>query len=341
MRIWAARRWGAVAVVSALLVLVGIASPAAACACGVIAPQTDATAAFNGERAIINWDGERQQIDLTLNMASDAASAGLIFPTPSPATVTAGDLDRFEHLERQIAPQAIVVNDWWGFGVPGETPVTDEPRVLNRVTVGDLEATTLKASNVSGLNRWLKTNDYSLSTASRESLATYVSLGWSFVAVKLTASATLDGALEPIRFTFDTDELVYPVRASSTASNSQDIRLYIFDDHRVSLNQFERSNRPVNASQTVVWAGDVSNSSVSDSGAYLTVFDLHIDNPKTQVRSDILIVDALADDEVIPTTVRANPITLLGIPVGLLVVGWLGFGIILLLSYIVGRFRSH
>ena len=321
--------------------LVGIASPAAACACGVIATEGDAKAAFSGERAIINWDGENQQIDLSLAMQSEAATAGLVFPTPNPARVSAGDPERFDYLEEQIAPRPIVVNDWWGFGVQGETVVDAEPVVLDRVRVGDLEATTLRASNVSGLNKWLKSNDFTLSKGNRESLATYVDLGWSFVAVKLVAGDTLDGRLDPIRFTFETDELVYPIQASSVTSNPQDIRLYIFDDHRVSLRQFEKSNRPVNAAQTVVWAGNVEGSDVADSGAYLTVFDLHLDNPKKQVRSDIVIVDALADDEVIPTVIRSNPISLLGIPVGILVVGWIAFGVVLVLSYIVGRFRSH
>lgn len=346
MKTQTAGRWGVVAAISALLVLGIQASPASACVCGVVAPTGDAKAMVSQTEAIVRWDGKREQIDLSIALDSEAAGAGLVFPTPNPAKVTAGDPGVFESVREHALPRATIIDDWWGFGVEGESPKTDEPVVLDTVQVGKLTATTLEASDNSGLSRWLKNNDYTVSKSARAALRDYVDQGWSFVAVKLTddpesddAGAGLSGRLEPISFSFRSDDLVYPMRASSFSSTPQDLRLYVFDDHRVSLAQYESPSRPVNAAQTTVWAGPTAGSTLADLGDFLTVFDLHIDDPSTQSRSDLLVVDALADEELIPAIVVANPISLLGIPVGLIVVGWGGFGLVLGLAFLVSRLR--
>ena len=346
MKTQTAGRWGAVAAISALLVLGLQASPASACVCGVLTPDSDERATATGTEAIVRWDGNREVIDLAIDVDSDAASTGLIFPTPRPAKVTAGDPALFEAVRAQAEPDVTIVDDWWGFGVEGQSPEPAEPVVLKTVRIGKLSATTLEASDNAGLNAWLKRNDYSISNAARDALRSYVDKGWSFVAVKLTDkpkkgedTAGLRGALEPISISFSSTELVYPLRVSGISQNPQDLRLYVFDDHRSELSQYDSPSKPVNAAQTTVWAGAVDSTALSPLGDFLTVFDLHLDNPKSQSRSDLVVTDSLADEEFIPAVVYANPVTLLGIPVGLIVVGWGGFGLILGLAFVTSRLR--
>lgn len=352
MKTRTAGRWGAVAAISVGLVLAlqvspASVSPASACVCGVITPGSDDRAKVSGTEAIVRWDGNREVIDLAIDIDSDAASAGLVFPTPRPATVTAGDPDLFDAVREQAEPDVTIVDDWWGFGVEGQSPDPEEPVVLNTVRIGKLSATTLEASDSSGLNAWLKRNDYSISNAARDALRSYVDKGWSFVAVKLTdipkkgeSEATpMRGALEPVSFSFSSSELVYPMRVSGVSQSPQDLRLYVFDDHRVQLSQYDAPSKPVNAAQTTVWAGSTADTQLSSLGDFLTVFDLYLDDPKSQSRSDLVVTDALADEQYIPQLVLANPITILDIPVGLIVVGWGGFGVILALAYITSRLR--
>ena len=352
MKTRTAGRWGAVAAISAVLILALQVSPAgvssaSACVCGVITPGSDAKAKVSGTEAIVRWDGNREVIDLAIDIDSDAATAGLVFPTPRPATVTAGDPDLFDAVREQAQPDVTVVDDWWGFGVEGESPEQEEPVVLDTVRIGKLTATTLEASDTPGLNAWLKRNDYSISNAARDALRTYVTKGWSFVAVKLTDApkkgetepAALRGALEPVSISFSSSELVYPMRVSGISQSPQDLRLYVFDDHRVQLSQYDSPSKPVNAAQTTVWAGSTADTELGSLGDFLTVFDLHLDDPKSQSRSDVVVTDALADEEYLPELVIANPITILDIPVGLIVVGWGGFGLILALAFITSRLR--
>lgn len=338
-----ARQWGAVALLSALLAGTAAAAPASA----LIAPTDDESASVADERAIIRWDGTTEQIDLLLDLDATAGSAGLIFPTPTPAKVTAGDPALFAEVERYASPRPILVDDWWGFGVPGEEPDEAEPAVLDRVRLGDVEATTLRASNVAGMTAWLRKNDYGLPQGGRDALKAYVKKGWSFVAVKLVGKnaedspTALNGELDPIHISFRTDELVYPVRLGVTSEAPKSLRLYVFSDTRVVLRQFDNSNRPVNAAQTTAWAGTVKNPGIIELGKYLTAFDLRFDQPAKQLVSDIVAVPAIANDEVLPTEIVANPLTLLGIPTGLLIVGWGGFGFILGAAFIISRLRSR
>lgn len=342
MKTQTAQRWAAVTALSALLAVGLQVSPASACVCGVVAPGGDAAVSASGTEAIVRWDGRRERIDLSIDLDSDAVSAGLIFPTPNPAKVSAADPALFNSVRKQAMPRATVIDDWWGFGVEGETPKSTEPVVLDTVRIGKLSATTLEASDNSGLSSWLKKNDYSVSKSAREALREYVDQGWSFVAVKLvddTKGSALRGQLEPISFSFSSEDLVYPMRVAASGSDPQQLRLYVFDDHRVTLAQYDTPSRPVNAAQNTLWAGSVTDTPLAELGDYLTAFDLHIDDPKTQSRSDLIVVDALADEELIPEVVEANPITLLGIPVGLIVVGWGGFGLILGLAFLASRLR--
>ena len=322
---------------SALLAGASAAVPASA----LVAPAVDETATVVDERAIIRWDGSREEIEFSIDLDASAKSAGLIFPTPSPAKVTASDEASFTAVENFAAPRAVLVNDWWGFGVEGEDRDSTEPEVLDRVRLGSLEATTLRASNVTGMTTWLKANDYSLPKGGRDALKAYVKKGWSFVAIKLVDDAGLAGKLDPIHLSFDTDQLVYPVRLGVNAAGPTSLRLYVFEEQRVVLRQFENSNRPVNAAQSTVWAGKVDDPAIAGFGPYLTVFDLVFDDPSLQLTSDIVAVPALADDEVIPTVIVANPMTLLGVPTGLLVAGWGGFGLILALAFVISRLRSR
>ena len=82
------RRWLALLLaVPALLV----GSPAQACACGGVVDQPGGDTSVSGETAVVVWDGTQETILLRLSTRSEAVTAGLLVPTPTPATVT---LDR-------------------------------------------------------------------------------------------------------------------------------------------------------------------------------------------------------------------------------------------------------
>lgn len=314
------KRLAALLTVSSLLVLGQVASPAAACACGAPAPPLGSDVYVGAEHAMIRWDGNLEEIVLQLDLTSDSGSTGLIFPTPNPATVTAGDPELFESLISAMQPEIVTEYDWWGMGgllggagAPGDGAGAG-PDVLARVQLGPIEATTLAASDSQGLTDWLTANGYGLSEAVTAELPQYIDDGWSFVALKLTGDVPLDGALDPITFTFETDSLVYPMRMSHASEFSQAVRLWVLGDHRAVV-----TGGPDDENTSVAWAGPVDDPDLTSLGDYMTVVDLFWYDPLT-ITEDLAIADAPSDETSIPVEYRTELVSVAGIPAGILIV---------------------
>jgi len=263
-----------------------------------------------------------------------------VFPTPSPATVTLGDRADFEAIDRVTTPERVEEYDWWslrglGDGVAGGAP----PEVLDVVQLGPIEATTLAASDTVGLETWLADNAYALSPEVTALLGGYVDRGWYFVALKLTGDAPLDGGLDPLRFTFETDELVYPLELSRAATSPQTVRLYVFADHRQRVS-FAGAGTP--AASFTSWAAPVAGTEVEAFGDFLTVFELYFAEPGSQILGDLEFVDSLTDDSTGTEYTVVVPVGLFGIPLGWLLSGFAIAGALgaLLVVATVGAKRS-
>jgi len=312
-----------------------------ACGCGGLAVGPNSEVTVEGETAIVSYADGVEQIDLSLELLAQTGDTGLVFPTPQPATVTKGDSAEFEAVTAAIAPRPAYVDDWWGFATASGGGDGAAPEIISHVTLGPIEATTLKASDAAGLTKWLKQNDYQLSGAAKKELKFYIAQKWSFVAIKLSSSDVLAGELEPVRLTFETQSFVYPMRLSAAAKTPQNVRLYILSDQRADVERFARGGGQLNAARNTVWAGTVTDPVLTPRGSFLTVLDLVYDNPKLQVTTDIRIIPSASNDEVIPVIEVIRPIALLGVPVGSLVVGWALVGLLILFGALVARTRTR
>jgi hypothetical protein len=311
-----------------------------ACGCGGLAVGDGSEVSVISERAIISHADGIEQIDLLLDLAADTGDTGLVLPTPTPATVTAGDRSDFDAVEAATTPRAEYVDDWWGFGDVGDG-AGSAPEVVSTVVLGPIEATTLKASNTAGLNSWLAKNDYKISANSKKLLDFYVKKKWSFVAVKLVSDDVLEGELDPLRVTFESEKIVYPMRLSAAAKTPQSLRVYVLGDERMDVTQDTSTGAPLNAAVKTVWAGDVRDPALSSRGDYLTVIDLEWDDPRLQLTTDLAFVATPTADEIIPTVQVVRPIAILGIPVGIVVVGWAVVGLLMLFGALVARTRTR
>lgn len=315
------KRAAAIAVTTLILVFGQAALPASACACGGPAPLPGTEVNVDRETAIVRWDGDHEEIVMQLDMRADTGETGLVIPTPTPATVSAGDGAVFEALLAEIAPETVVVWDWWGGAAGGgDGGAGAPPTVLDHVQLGPIEATTLAATDTIGLQDWLDSNGYELSPSIAAELGPYVDEGWSFVALKLSSETPFNGELDPIRLVFDSDSLVYPMRMSRAAYSPQTVRLYLLGDHRAEVTNL-RDDVGIQAS--TAWASRVEDPALAGLGEFLTVVDLFFDDPATQITSDLEIADAVADEPIIPTITETRLATVLGIPLGPVLVGLL------------------
>lgn len=331
----------AAVVAGVVLATTAAASPALACGCGSVVGEDAAPAVASHERAIIYWDGDRETIDLSLDIDTEGTAVGMILPTPLPAVVSMGDTRLFDLLEETIKPTQRVETDWWGLGYLRPDPVVPDVTVLDRVQVGPYETVTLAASDSAGLTTWLAVNGFTISQATERALAGYVELGWSFTAIRLSSEQAIDGHVDPVRLSFDSPRLVYPMRLARAETTPQSLRIFVLDKQRVNVAKANSPTVDIDGSASVVWAGAVTDARLAALGRYLTVFDIRYDDPSKQVTSDLGFVYSTNANDVRPETVHYRMVTLLGIPVGTLVVGWLLLGLALAAGHIVGRRRAR
>ena len=330
------RRVLAVGFVTLALLATSAVGPANACGCGGVVGPPDTTVTASSERAIVSWDGEKETIELTFDIDSTTPTAGLIVPTPAPAVITSGDLRTFDVIESVIQPTVVVQKDWWGidYFIDEEKPAAVDS--LERVPLSPITTTTIAASDSIALQAWLTLNGYGVTDAMASAIKTYADYGWAFTLISLNSEDVINGHIDPIRLTFATNRLVYPMRLARSEDTPQNVRVFVFDDHRNDVTQAAAPTLNIDAEIETLYAGEVQDSRLTALGAYLTAFDIRYADPKNQVTSDIGFFESISDDSVVPTVVDYRPVTLLGLPVGTLVVVWaiVGAGLVLSLIHI-------
>ncbi|MFE1594468.1 DUF2330 domain-containing protein [Nocardia sp. NPDC058705] len=334
-----------------LVVTVGVALAAGsgavmsanACACGGIV-SGDSSARVDSETAVLGWDGRRETILMRLGMRFEGADAALIVPTPTPATVSAGTAASFTELARMTAPERVTEYDWFGSGpLGGDSSAAapgSGPDVLSQVQLGPLEATTLRGGDLTGVREWLDANGYQLRPEVSATLDPYLREGWSFVAMRLTSAKPLSGALDPVRLTFDSDRLVYPMRMSAAATTPQSVRLYIFSDHRIARIDPDTNSQTTTTefASPITEPTDPDLKALSAGNNYLTELSIRIADPAS-ITTDFLLAPASKDVPVRDRIVTKEYVEILGLPAGYVLI-LTGLSVLGVIASVVLRRRS-
>jgi hypothetical protein len=224
--------------------LFNVASPARACGCGAYVPDNPGSSVAD-ERALIAWDGAVEDILMSLSVTGSSDKAAWVMPVPSAARITLGETEVFEELGRLTAPRIEYRDSWWPT-IPwlvwagAESDTAGAPSgavsVLGRQRLGPFDVTRLAANDPSALANWLSDNGFPHPEGLDDNLAPYVADGWEVVAVQLIPAESgdaLTGALQPLRLSFASDTVVYPMRLSRSATVTQYIDLYVLAQHRM------------------------------------------------------------------------------------------------------------
>ncbi|MER6097316.1 DUF2330 domain-containing protein [Streptomyces sp. NPDC001728] len=257
-----ARTRRVLAVVVALLALQlgSLVAPAYACGCGAMIPSKDQRIGVDREESAVRWDGRTETVVMRFNVHGDAEHAAWIMPVPSRAGVTLGDPALFDALDRLTEPEQRDRFHFWpregewpftedhGDGVgapaPGAAPGVG---VVGRERLGPFDVARLTATDPGALGGWLRANGFELPERLTGALQPYVDRKWEYVAVRLAPQeegAVLDGELTPLRITFASPELVYPMRLSRLAGTPQTLGLYVLAEHRMEPRSPIGGDRP-------------------------------------------------------------------------------------------------
>jgi hypothetical protein len=302
-----------VCVVVALL-LGGLApsltAPAWACGCGAYIPGQQGASVVD-ERALIAWEGSREDILMSLRVTGSSDTAAWVMPVPSAAQISLGEAEAFEEVGRLTAPRIEYRDTWWptfswltaggvSEGATAGAPPGAGVNVLGRQRIGPFDVTRLAAQDPTALAAWLTDNGFPHPDGLDANLAPYVADRWEIVAVKLAPAArgeSLTGDLQPLRLSFASDKVVYPMRLSRSASTPQTVDLYLLADHRMEPTSIPVARNTPN----LEFAGRIEGADVSPAladfvgdGAFLTQWNNFIGEP-TSIDGDYVFEQATAD----------------------------------------------
>lgn len=239
----------AIALLVTLVQAVGVAAPAVACACGGVEAPEGESVSVNEESAVVRHDGETEDILLSFDMFTSAQDVALILPLPARAELDLADVDTLGQLARATRPEVVERKVLRGLQLPviggapaGEGTTAGAPpsvRVLEQRELGPFTATQLTSTSTGTLTQWLQDNGYRVRDEVVESTRPYLREGWVIAAIRLTAGPdaphALDGELQPIRATFPSREIVYPMRMQAQAISVSTLRVYTLTEHRTEV----------------------------------------------------------------------------------------------------------
>lgn len=330
-----------------------VIAPAQACACGGAVDRPGDDVEITHETAVLQWDGTRETVVLQLSAETDVRDFALVVPTPGPATATLSDAQVFEDLSGLSVPREEVERRWWpewsledgGDGGVGASP-PGGVTVLGQSRLGPLEVTTLEAGESEALTAWLDANGYVMEDTLADALQPYVDEGWYYVAVRVVAQedGTLGGELQPLALTFDSSELVYPMRLSAAASTPQSTRTYVLADHRTERTdamapwghvRFAGRITPGSA-DVAATIGEVSPAlaELLQGGDYLTTVDQTFTRPGEEIVGDYTFGAAPDDEPYAETVLVVEDVKVLGFYAGPVIVV-IGLGAVALLGAVL------
>ncbi|MEM8534026.1 MAG: DUF2330 domain-containing protein [Chloroflexota bacterium] len=192
------------------------------------------------EEAFITFRDNQQEIILSIDLLSTDADTAIIFPVPTPAEVEmVSDDQLFTYLAEATQPQIQIEERLVWLDSP--QPITNNEILAHSdgEIIDNYNIDQFTASEISTLQRWIEDYSHNLPVRANSILQTYANQGWSFVAITFGGDRPIDSTLRSIRFTFETDKIIYPMMLSSLMNEPFDITLYVMTDHRVDISEME------------------------------------------------------------------------------------------------------
>lgn len=208
--------------------LVAVPGAARACACGAAYVPDGHTVQAGDELGFLSWAGLGQErLEMGLSLTTDTSDLAVLIPTPAAPKVSQGDPRTFDELAILTTPPPSSSTG----GADGDSAGAPQaaPSVLSTTKLDDVVATVITGGTPKGVTRWLSQHGYAQKPQVTPAIAAYLRDGWVFTAVKLRADKPFDGQTDPIVLTFASQQLVYPMRLSSTASEVGTVTVYTLD----------------------------------------------------------------------------------------------------------------
>ena len=302
--------WRLVAGVLAMaFVGVGVA-PAWACACGGYLPDAESRARVFGENALVRFDGGQEEIVLSMSVQGQSKKAAWIMPVPAAAKVELGDDGLFSRLQSMTRPKVVTRKTYWPFrdvgilsgGRGGDTAGAAPGAgvdVRQQMVLGPFQIARLSGSTGETVTDWLGNNGYVVPEDLADNLTPYLTEKWEIVAVKLAPKRegdSMSGATPPLRLSFASQRIVYPMRLSKGASTAQTVTVYVAAPYRVDASTLPDAD----VKPELLYAGRLAGESyfpqLAAPTTFLTAYSATYRDP-SRITDDFAFTQAASDEE--------------------------------------------
>lgn len=208
-----------------LVGLVIFVTPMVASADGVIFPPPDYWMYETNQKAVIFHDKNVETMVISITFRGDAKNFSWIVPTPSRPGVEKSTDELFTALERLTQSEINYRPMPMYGGIPEEAPSAKGVEVIETKKVEYYDIAVLEADDPEALTKWLQDNKYQFPSEAKYLLDDYINNKWYFTAVKIDTSVLSqglerqlrEGHAVPLKFTFTSSKIVYPLKISGIA----------------------------------------------------------------------------------------------------------------------------
>ncbi|NEO85396.1 MAG: DUF2330 domain-containing protein [Spirulina sp. SIO3F2] len=240
---------------SICFLLAGLAPPAAAF-CGFYVSQADASLYNQASQVVIARDRDRTILTLANDYQGNAQDFALVVPVPVEITeeqVNVGDPKVLTRLDEFSAPRLVeyfdedpcnpyIYNSAPGRGAADTSAPIPEAAERDReqslgvtieasFSVGEYDILILSAKESSGLETWLRENDYNIPRGASRVLQPYIRQEFKFFVAKVNLEEFDRSAfqsLRPLQIAYESPRFMLPIRLGMlNAKGDQDLIVYI------------------------------------------------------------------------------------------------------------------
>lgn len=192
------------------------------------------------QKAIILYENNREDLILAVKYEGNADEFAWVIPVPNYPDIDVSDPDLFWELSK-ITTEDLPVRIGCARFIP--LPLSPMVQVLERTIIGPYDVAILSAQDPTALVDWLNSNGYSFPEEGEKILDDYITKEWYFVATRINtgeeATGLAVGTIEPLKLSFESDEIIYPLRITSLSSKASEVLLYVFADQKVVPREYQ------------------------------------------------------------------------------------------------------
>ncbi len=178
------------------------------------------------QKAIILHKDGVQDMVLQVKYSGPAKEFCWLVPVPATPKLQAVDPDAFAELSLYTQQRMR-----WG-SKQAEAPSVE---VVERKKVGIFDTAVLKATDAAELQQWLAKHGFQFPADRKDVLEYYARKAWVFTAIRIDPAELTEeveaklheGSLQPLLFTFNTKEIVYPLYISSINAGQTQLLLFV------------------------------------------------------------------------------------------------------------------